>query len=152
MKNRAIMILGFSLMLGACSDPQYPLFRLEGKWYCKTPDGNWVSESWEKHSDDLMKGVGKEIKGEEESVTEYLELKRMGDGLIYSATVPTQNEGDPVEFICDSASVDFLRFSNPEHDFPKFITYQFVSATHMKVTVGNDSSNNFVLEFSKNKQ
>ncbi|MBX7051794.1 MAG: hypothetical protein K1X54_07150 [Flavobacteriales bacterium] len=152
MNSRIFMVIGFLFTIVACTDPHYPLHQLEGKWYCKTENGNWVSETWERHSDDLMKGVGKEISGEQETVTEYLELKRMGDALIYSATVPTQNEGNPVEFTCDSVSVNMMRFVNPNHDFPKFITYQLVNPTHMTVTVGNDATNHFVLEFSKDKE
>lgn len=135
----------------SCGDPAYPLKQLEGKWHCQMPDGSWISESWESINHDVMKGVGKEVRDDMEVVKEFLELRREGDALIYSATVPSQNDGKPIDFKCDSTGHDFIRFVNRNHDFPQFIVYQWIDPIHMKVTVGNSSDNKFVLDFSKSK-
>lgn len=140
------------LLLSSCQNSPYPLHKLEGRWYCQMDDGSWISETWESQSDNVMKGIGKEIVGEQETVKEYLELRKEGDALIYSATVLTQNDGNAVDFTCDSVSNDLLRFSNPQHDFPKFIEYKLIDETHINVTVGNDATEQFTLHFSKDKK
>lgn len=117
---------------------------LQGTWKVENKE---IYEHWDKITDNNLKGFSYIMKDGKMVVTEYLEIKRNNEDVIYSATVLNQNQGIGIDFkLIRFDSV--YSFENPGHDFPKFIRYQSISENKMKATVGtNDDS--FTLNFEK---
>lgn len=102
--------------------------------------GTWISESdssmreiWE----DIPEGFnGRSVKinaeGEEE-IWEELRIYRDGETLIYEADV--KEDQGAIKFHLVQKSKDELLFTNPQHDFPRFIHYHWKDPDHLKVEV-----------------
>lgn len=119
---------------------------LPGTWKAENSE---TYEHWDKLNNNSYKGFGYELKDRKMFVTEYLEIKRIGNQVVFIATVLNQNQGIGVEFKLNFSN-DIFSFENPSHDFPKFIRYQQVSENKMKAIVGTNE-NNFILYFDKLK-
>jgi major membrane immunogen (membrane-anchored lipoprotein) len=117
---------------------------LQGTWKLENKDSY---ERWDLVNSNTLKGFVYELTDGKMVVTEYLEISKKGNDIIYTATVLNQNQGIGIDFILKTSD-GLFSFENPGHDFPKFIRYQFISNNKMKVTVGTDE-NNFILHFQK---
>ena len=117
---------------------------LEGTW--KVADGTNY-EHWDRAGPTTLKGVMFSVESGLPVVTEYLEIKRLGDKVIYTATVLDQNRGEGIPFTMvrkDSA----YSFENQEHDFPRIIRYKPVTSDRISVYVGTEERG-FKLELLK---
>lgn len=136
----------FSLifLLAACvseafSQTDLPTF-LQGTWKMENRE---VYENWEMQGNRSMSGTSYRIVNGEENITEYLEISQKGDEIIYTATVPTQNEGRGIEFVLHQPDDMTFSFENPEHDFPKKIIYQKRSDSEIYVMVSDGGNQGF---------
>jgi len=108
-----------------------------GRWENKTPEGTF-SEEWKVENDSLLLGKSFFIKENDTLFSETVRLVQRGNDLFYIVTVPNQNEEKPVAFKLTSSTSDFLVFENPEHDFPKKITYKLVTKDSLYAEISGD--------------
>lgn len=116
-----------------------------GKW--KSEDKNMlIFEEWQKNNDTSFSGEGYFFKNGEKIITEKLYLLKLHDQIVYIAkpgkndpTLFTLTEYDPQKFI----------FENPEHDFPKKITYEFINDSTLNAFIeGEMNAEKKVVKFS----
>jgi hypothetical protein len=138
-------LLLFLILLLPCSGYQlyaqtgFPTF-LEGTWKMENRE---VYEEWKSHDDGSLIGISYRLNDGEQEVTESLEIMRQGKQIIYTATVPDQNEGKKIEFVLHQPDSLTYSFENPEHDFPKKISYQKKSNTEIYVSVTGEDDQGF---------
>ncbi len=124
----AVMI--FLLSFGYTSDNKKvfkKLYVLEGVWKMKTKKGA-ICEEWKKVDKSHLQSRGYMIKGTDTIINEWVALTRTKEDISYTSTVENQNDKKPVAFKLTSSSGNVFVFENPEHDFPKRIVYDLVSA------------------------
>lgn len=111
--------LFFWLANTAFGQSAFPDF-LQGVWKMKDKA---VYEHWNKLNEYTLKGVAYTLKNGSVAITEYLHIAQDKEGVIYTATVVSQNKGEGIEFRLTRADSLYV-FENPVHDFPKKIIYQ----------------------------
>ncbi len=100
---------------------------LTGNWGNITPEGA-LSEKWMKVNDSVMQGESYFVVGGKDTVfAETVELAEANGKLVYTVTVPGQNNEKPVPFELTSANDNQLVFENPKHDYPNKIVYNKIS-------------------------
>ncbi len=90
---------------------------------------SWVSsggesksyEEWKKTNDSLYEGSSGTIKNGVVIFAEKLRIEKTPDGIYYVADV--KHNPEPVRFKLIEVNDSLVVFENPEHDFPKKITY-----------------------------
>jgi hypothetical protein len=136
-----IIALFFSaafLVIQSCGDSAHrheldKLHWLEGKWASDNLSGFY--ESWEVESMDRITGVGFTMENTDTLMVEHLEIFTSDSGIFYKALVVGQNEDMPVFFKLTYAQDDSLFFTNPSHDFPRFIVYKKIDGDNFKAYV-----------------
>ena len=114
-----------------------------GRWENKTPEGTF-SEEWKIGNDSLYIGESYFINNNDTLFAETVRLEQRKNDLFYIVSVPNQNEKQPVAFKLTSSTSDYLVFENPEHDFPKKITYKLVTNDSLYAEIsGNGKSQGF---------
>ncbi len=104
-----------------------PFKWLEGSWTMTTKRGALI-ESWKTSAENKMEGSSKLFyKTGQERVMENLELVFENGKYYYISKVNNQNNNEPVWFTITSHSEKGFVAENPEHDFPKRITYELVN-------------------------
>jgi hypothetical protein len=103
------------------------LFALEGTWKMKTKKGT-ICEEWKKMDKSYLQSRGYMIKGTDTVINERVALTRTKEDIFYTSTVEDQNDKKPVAFKLTSSAGNVFVFENPEHDFPKRIVYDLVTA------------------------
>ena len=91
---------------------------------------SWVSaegesrsyEEWKKTDDNLYEGSSKTIKDGAVTFSEILKIEKTPEGIFYTADV-SHNPG-PVRFKLTECNDSTAVFENPEHDYPRKITYK----------------------------
>lgn len=133
MKRIFYTVLFSILLLAGCSEgkkekPQtVGLFSwLNGSWAMNSDDGI-VTEKWKNIGDSLMEGSSDFIKGDSVIPFETIRLFKRGIDFYYEAKAAGQNDEQPVEFKLSSFSDSGFVAENPQHDFPKRITYRRVN-------------------------
>ncbi len=140
MKKLTTLLLTL-LFLSNCTDNNLSeLDFMIGTWKM---DNKEQYEVWERSNDTMLKGYSYRIKNDQKNITETLTIKLVGGEIIYSATVPDQNEGKTIGFILNSDIQTYLSFENPKHDFPKKIQYKKISENEIEVTVLGDEGQGF---------
>ncbi|MES2780937.1 MAG: DUF6265 family protein [Bacteroidota bacterium] len=111
--------------------------RLLGSWQ-NTFEGGTASESWEQQNDSSYTGKSFVVVGKDTVSSESLLLQQKGSDIWYIPTVKEQNNGQAVPFKLTSSSNNQLVFENPEHDFPKKISYTFISNDSLVAEISGD--------------
>lgn len=115
-----------------CSCTQAPkdlekLQWLKGSWYLDdttfSHHGIAIYEQWTSEGDSVLIGLTIAVQGKDTQVEEEMKIVQRGKELYYIATVNDQNGGESVPFRMQYLREDSFCFSNPEHDFPKYILY-----------------------------
>lgn len=120
----------------------FPEF-LIGTWKAGNQE---VYEHWDKANELSLKGLSYTIYDDHIAVTEYLDISQKDNSILYTATVLGQNEGKGVPFRLTKSDSLFI-FENPDHAFPKKITYHPQSDQEIQVTIsdGLDRSISYTL-------
>jgi len=84
---------------------------------------------------DQLNGISYKLSDGERMISETLLIRRVGDNVIYEATVPSQNDGKTIPFTLNLDVSDMMSFENPAHDFPQKIQYQRISNDKILVHV-----------------
>jgi hypothetical protein len=94
---------------------------LAGDWV-GVVGGNDVEERWMSPAGGAMIGNSRSTRGNPASMVEfeYLCIAQRHGGLVYTAM---PNGGGATDFLLTKISADSATFENPEHDFPRAITY-----------------------------
>jgi len=118
---------------------------LEGTWKrTNVKPGQTGSERWTKISATELSGLGLTTKGHDTVSVEKLKLIVKDANVFYVADIPENKE--PVYFKLIEISETSFTCENPEHDFPKKITYQ-KDDKKLKATIsGNGRSIDYFFE------
>ncbi len=153
LKHILILLCFFAIMptsvnANECSDIA-TLEKLIGDWKAETSD-SLVKESWAHVSNHTFEGAGifYDANGQLLSA-ESLRIVEMSGEIFYIAKV-AQNQL-PTSFKLTACTGGQLTFENPDHDFPKKLTYHFLSSTELHVTVEGDGEG-FELNFIKENE
>ena len=100
---------------------------LTGNWGHTTPEGA-LTEKWVKVNDSVMHGESYFVVDAKDTVfAETIELAETKGKLVYTVTVPGQNNEQPVPFEMTSATENQMVFENPAHDYPNKIVYNKIN-------------------------
>jgi hypothetical protein len=92
---------------------------MSGTWRQETAAGI-TEETWSRADGTTMTGMHRNIRPGKKTWFEFLRIEQRGQTLVYVA----QPAGaPPTEFPATSVQPDRIVFENPNHDFPKRITY-----------------------------
>jgi hypothetical protein len=118
---------------------------LTGTWNrTNTKPGRTAQEKWEKTSSSEMKGWGINLKGQDTLFVEKLKIVIKDNAVYYVADIPENKQS--VYFKLTEISVNGFTCENPEHDFPKKITYQ-LEGNKLKATIaGNGKAIDYLFE------
>lgn len=121
---------------------------IQGDWSAQ-PDENIVTESWRAVSAASWEGAGETRRRADDAViaSESLRLLSMAGEVYYLAKVA--HNPRPVAFKLAQCGPGWLEFRNPQHDFPRRISYRQVGAQRMDVTVDDGVAGGFVLSFQR---
>jgi len=118
---------------------------LQGTWKM---EGKETYEHWDRLNSNSLKGFSYEIKNGQITISEYLDISRTENDIIYTATVINQNQGKEISFnLTQTDSV--YTFENPDHDFPKKIVYKKLSETEIVVQVSDGKQKAFAYKMEK---
>ena len=106
--------------------------RLNGQWEGIQGSGIY-HEEWNLKSENELTGKAYMIRSGEILNTEILKIHENPDGIFYTAEV--SHNVTPVSFKLTFQDENSFVFENPEHDFPKKITYEFENINKLKATV-----------------
>ena len=109
---------------------------LEGSWI--RIDGRRGLETWKRKASSEWLGVGMSIHDRDTTVTERIRLIEKEGTIFYEADVK-ENEA-PVRFRMTAIGERHFVCENPEHDFPKKISYDFDGAVLRATISGNGRS------------
>lgn len=145
--KKFLSILIFALLISLKITAQILPTFLHGTWKLENKD---TYEHWDIMNENTLKGLSYKTNQGKFIVTEYLEINKTEEGIVYTATVLNQNRGEGIDFKLERSDSIFS-FENKDHDFPKFIQYTQVSENSIKVKIGsNDKA--FTLIFNRVKQ
>lgn len=99
---------------------------LTGSWEMKKANGSSRIESWKFHNENTLSGRGLNVKNQDSTLLESIELIFRDENFWYIPTVPDQNNASPVPFkLVSNVGFQFV-FENPTHDFPQRIVYHLM--------------------------
>jgi len=127
-------------------DPLRQLAWLAGAW-AGEQDGVESEESWIAPKGGLMLGVHRDLFPSGNTFFEFLRIEAR-DGEIYYMASPRGREPTPYRLaeLADSAAV----FANPEHDFPKRLSYSRTGNTLLVRAEGDENGKPRALEWRWN--
>jgi hypothetical protein len=96
---------------------------LAGDW-CMSADGEVVEEHWMVPRGNLMLGLSRTISTGKATSFEFMRIEFTP----IVSFVAQPNGAPPTRFALTAAGVDWARFENPLHDFPKRVEYRRVVA------------------------
>jgi len=99
---------------------------LNGSWTMTEKDGI-VTEQWKHVNDSLMEGNSDFVKGDSVIPFETIKIYKKDTSFYYEAKAAGQNNELPVGFRITTISDSAFAAENPEHDFPKRITYRLIT-------------------------
>ena len=101
--------------------PMQKLLWIVDSWVSPEGSDSRSYEEWKVTGDNLYEGSSKTIKDGVVTFSESLKIENTPDGIYYVADVP--HNPAPVKFLLTGVSDTSAVFENPEHNFPKKITY-----------------------------
>ena len=142
MKSTLLLILiSATTCFAQTHSPQSTDFKklewLSGTWNRTniSKPGRTAHERWEKVAEQELRGYGVTMHGNDTAFVEKIKIVVKDKNIYYVADVPENKE--PVYFkIVELTSTGFV-CENPNHDFPKKISYQ-VNDTHLKAQISGD--------------
>jgi uncharacterized protein YciI len=139
-----LILLILSLTDRASSQSVFPDF-FQGTWKMENKE---IYEHWNKLNDKTLKGFSYNLENGEMSISEYLDIYRNGNDIVYMATVLNKNQGRGINFILTKSDSTFT-FENRNHDFPKKIVYQKLTDTKLSVQVSDGMQKGFAYLMNK---
>ena len=131
----AVLVFTFSCLQNNTENLPDALKQIAGTW--QLDDSN-TFEIWE-NKGTFYAGRVIKIKNQDTLLVESLRILSLRNEIYFEATVPRQNQGEPILFKLTEAGTSHFQFENPDHDFPKKITYSF---PHRNKLIAAISGNN----------
>lgn len=116
----AVLVLGSSLVMGEGKVQIESLAWMAGCWKGNVGGGIW-REHWMAPEGGTMLSMSRYIKEGKTAFTEFTRIEERDGGLVFIAVPIDQPK---VEFKLTRSQKTEAVFENPEHDFPKKITYR----------------------------
>lgn len=110
------------------------LKKLIGTWMISKP-GYTMHESWILENDSTLRGKSFIVKGSDTSILEDIQLIQRSAGIFYQPLVTDQNAGKIISFELTGFSGNSFTFENPQHDYPKRITYRFTGEKSIHASI-----------------
>jgi uncharacterized protein YciI len=146
MKYIFTLLFLFTLQL-TFAQSSFPDF-LQGTWKMENEE---IYEHWDKLNENTLKGFSYKLKDEQMLVSEYLDVTKSNNEVIYTASVLKQNQGKAVNFKLTKTDSAFT-FENANHDFPKKIVYQKLNDSEIYVQVSDGKQKGFEYKMQKQFQ
>ncbi len=141
-----VLIILLSGVLSAAAQVRQENFRyltrLVGTWEMRTRE-SIITEQWSRVNDSTFEGRTWRIVGTDSALQETMQLVRTTDAIYYIPTIKGQNNGLPVRFKLRVLKPEGFIAENPEHDFPKKITYRLKDERHLDAKVEGMQGNTF---------
>lgn len=116
----------FAFVADTSRDSFQRLKQLAGGTWVQKGNTRQVCERWMVKDDHTLTGRGFYVRGTDTSWQEQVQLALAGDSLTYTSVVANQNDGTAVVFRLIPSESNVFTFTNPQHDFPQHISYQFI--------------------------
>ena len=100
---------------------------LIGTWQHSDDFGNISYETWKEVSSNELSGKSYVISENDTAVFETLNIKYDKGTLCYFVQVLDHNDNQTIKFSSKFIDAGKMEFENPQHNFPKIITYQKIS-------------------------
>lgn len=118
---------------------------MRGTWKMENQE---TYEHWDLLDGKTLKGFSYEMKDGQIIISEYLDIAKKGNKWIYEATVLEHNQGKAIEFKLTKTRDAFV-FENPNHDFPKMISYKKLTDDILLVEVSDGKDKSFSFKMTK---
>jgi Domain of unknown function (DUF6265) len=113
---------------------------LQGSWQMQTRRGV-ITEKWIIVNDHTLTGRSSLVRADGTEIPlEKIELVNRKGTYFYIPTVKNQNGEQPVEFKITSHNETGFVAENPQHDFPKRISYQLVNKDSIHAIIDDGTS------------
>lgn len=109
-----------------------------------TKPGRTAHERWEKSGTYVLQGYGVNIQGQDTVFLEKINIVIKDNALYYVADVPGNKQ--PIYFKFTVITNTGFVCENPEHDFPKKITYEVDGSTLKAQISGNGKAMDYIFE------
>ncbi len=121
-----------------------PLVMLTGgSWQMKTAKGV-TGETWKKVNDNELHNQGYKVNlAGDTSLLENVQLIKKGNDIYYMSLVKNQNEGKSVPFKLTTSTGKQFIFTNPAHDFPQRIVYEFITPDSLHAWIDGQNNGKF---------
>jgi Domain of unknown function (DUF6265) len=121
---------------------------IQGTWTCSNPKpGRTLQEHWNKVSDEELRGYSLSMKGADTLSFEKMHILMKDNELFFVADVPENKK--LIYFRITEINDSGFVCQNPDHDFPKQISYS-VNGNKLKATIsGNGKSIDYLFEQNK---
>lgn len=147
MKYLILLLFVTLSIVNSCQEKLPTVFlKMEGEWLRIEREGNY--ESWIKGAEGSWLGENFLVEDENRRVLETISIEKRDDFWYYIPDTP--DNPSPVAFKITKIDEDFFYSENPEHDFPKWIRYQFSGLDSMFVTIG-DKDRTVEFNFTRNQ-
>ncbi|GJM27702.1 MAG: hypothetical protein DHS20C17_03370 [Cyclobacteriaceae bacterium] len=111
---------------------------LLGTWEMRTSNGS-TYETWELKTLTELSGKSYAVKGADTVVSETVRITEENGKLYYVPMVSDQNNGDAVVFEASFISRSKFIVENPQHDFPKVISYTRIGLDQLVAEISGPS-------------
>lgn len=118
---------------------------LAGSWACDYR-GALIEEHWTAPSGGTLMGMSRTVRDGKTREWEFLRIEKQVDAIVYLASPSGRSPATP--FKLTSSANDTLVFENPEHDFPKKISYAKDGANVRVVVAGDEAGKPRKLEWT----
>lgn len=112
-----------------------------GEWQMERKSGLLV-ESWQQVNDSSFEGKSFMIqKDGQKKILEEMQIVYGQKGYHFISAVPGQNKEQPVSFKITSFSSDKFIAENPDHDFPRRISYELIGLDSLHAWIDGGPAN-----------
>lgn len=110
--------------------------------------GRLATETWKKASKTSYNGIGVTVEGNDTTFVEKLSIEIKGDKIYYIADV-SQNQ-EPTYFEITEITEKGFVSRNPDHDFPKMISYS-LKGDELTAVISDGGDKKMGFTFKRNK-
>lgn len=105
--------------------------QLIGTWQLEPSMASY--EVWKKQ-DSILVGTGYSLVNGDTILSEFYSIGLKDNELAFEVGVVNTDNVNTYNYILDSADKNKIILTNPDREFPKTLTYQFHSPTHLSIT------------------
>ena len=144
--RQSLTTLAFTLLVSSASAGSGPdeLSWMSGRW-CTSGGEQEIEEHWLPHRGNMLLGVNRTLKGDRTISFEFLRIMLIDGQVTYVAQPGGQ---PPTPFTRTDGGVNWVRFENRAHDFPRRVEYRREGeALHAEVSGPGEDGRERVLAF-----